>query len=177
MDRSNHGSPMNKKSLTFVLGLTCLLLAGCLSTVPEIDAQHSATVQTRQLIAKGIQAPKIDANGNLVTPWVRDSMMSAFYMRAAHLGLRIDPNGVPVTIHITGVRSRSDTARILLNFADGTDNLSGVVSVGDASFEVQEDTWLFWLPTNHRSIQDVSIAVGKQVANGIALVAGLPISD
>lgn len=122
--------PMKNRSLACVLGLTCVLLAGCLTTVPKIDAQHSASVQTRQLIANGIQAPTIDANGNLVTPWVRDSMISAFYMRAAHLGIKINPNGIPVTIHITSVRSRSETARAFANFFDGADHLSGVVSVG-----------------------------------------------
>ena len=177
MDRSTHGTPMKNKSLACVLGLTCMLLAGCLTTVPNIDAQHSASIQTKQLISDGIQAPKIDANGNLVTPWVRNSMMSAFYMRAAHLGLKINPNGVPVTIHITGVRSRSDTARAFLNFFDGADHLSGVVSVGDASFKIEEDTWLYWLFTGYRTIEEVSNAVGEQAANGIALVAGLPISD
>jgi hypothetical protein len=96
------------------------------------------------LISDGIQAPKIDANGNLVTPWVRDSMMSAFYKRAAHVGLKINPNGIPVTIHITSVRSRSDNARIFFNFLDGADHLSGVVSVGEASFKIEEDTWLYW---------------------------------
>jgi hypothetical protein len=104
--------PMKNKSLACVLGFTCVLLAGCLTTVPKIDAQHSASVQTGQLISDGIQAPKIDANGNLVTPWVRNSMMSAFYLRAAHLGIKINPNGVPVTIQITSVRSRSETARV-----------------------------------------------------------------
>lgn len=112
-----------------------------------------------------------------MTPWVRNSMMSAFYMRAAHLGIKINPNGVPVTIHITSVRSRSDTARIFFNFFDGADHLSGVVSVGDASFQIEEDTWLYWLYTGFRSIEEVSNAVGKQAANGIALVAGLPIDD
>jgi hypothetical protein len=106
-----------------------------------------------------------------------NSVMSAFYMRAAQLGLKINPNGVPVTIHITSVRSRSDTARIFLNFFDGADHLSGVVSVGDASFEIDEDTWLYWPVTGYRSIEEVSNAVGEQAANGIALVAGLPIND
>jgi hypothetical protein len=168
---------MKNKSLACVFGLTCILLAGCLTTVPQIDAQHSASVQTKQSISGGIQAPKIDANGNLVTPWVRNSMMSAFYMRAAHLGLKIDPNGVPVTIHITSVRSRSETARAFFNFIDGADHLSGAVSVGDASFKVEEDTWLDWLFTGFRSMEEVSNAVGEQAANGIALVAGLPIND
>jgi len=168
---------MKNKSLACVLGLSCVLLAGCLTTVPELDAQHSASVQTRQLISDGIQTPKIDANGNLVTPWVRNSMMSAFYMRAAHLGIKINPSGVPVTIHITSVRSRSETARVLFKFMDGADHLSGVVSVGDVSFKVEEDTWLYWPVTGYRSIEEVSNAVGEQAANGIALVAGLPISD
>jgi hypothetical protein len=104
-------------------------------------------------------------------------MMSAFAMRAAHLGLRIDPKGVPVTIHITGVRSKSDTNRILFNFYDGAEWVTGTVSVADASFKILEDTWLYWFVTDYRSIGDVSSAVGKQVANGIALVAGLPIKD
>ncbi|WP_089164289.1 hypothetical protein [Caballeronia sordidicola] len=168
---------MKNKSLACVLGLSCVLLAGCLTTVPKLDAQHSASVQTRQLISDGIQAPKIDANGNLVSPWVRNSMMSAFYMRASRLGIKIDPNGVPVTIHITSVRSRSESARAFLNFFDGADHLSGVVSVGDVSFKVEEDTWLYWPVTGYRSIEEVSNAVGEQAANGIALVAGLPISD
>jgi len=168
---------MKNKSLACALGLACMLLAGCLSTVPSIDAQHSGSVQTKRLISDGIQPPKIDANGHLVTAWVRNSMMSAFYMRAAHLGLKIDPNGVPVTIHITGVRSRSDTARILFNFFDGADYISGVVNVGDASFRIDEDTWLYWQITDWRSIEEVSNAVGKQAANGIALIAGMPIDD
>ncbi|CAN7547031.1 hypothetical protein LJR029_001524 [Caballeronia sp. LjRoot29] len=177
MDSSTYGIPMKNKRLACVLGLTCTLLAGCLTTIPKIDAQHSGGVQTKQAISDGIQPPKIDANGNLVTPWVRNSMMSAFYMRAAHLGIKINPTGVPVTIHITSVRSRSDTARILLNFVDGADNLDGVVEVGDASFTIQEDTWLYWPITNWRSIEEVSNAVGEQAANGIALIAGLPIED
>jgi hypothetical protein len=168
---------MKNKSLACVLGLTCMLLAGCLATVPKIDAQQSVSVQTKQLISDGIQAPKIDANGNLVTPWVRNALMSAFYMRAAHVGLKINPNGVPVTIHITSVRSRSENARIFANFFDGADHLSGVVSVGDANFEIEEDTWLYWFVTGWRSMEKVSNAVGEQAANGIALVAGLPISN
>jgi hypothetical protein len=130
-----------------------------------------------QSIANGIQNPKIDANGFLVTPWVRNAMMSAFAMRAAHLGLHIDPNGVPVTIHITGVRTKSDAARMEFNFLDGAEWVSGTVSVGNASFTIQEDTWLYWPLTGYRSIEEVSEAVGKQVANGVALVAGMPIED
>jgi hypothetical protein len=49
--------------------------------------------------------------------------------------------------------------------------------VADASFKVEEDTWLYWPVTGYRSIEEVSNAVGEQAANGIALVAGLPISD
>jgi hypothetical protein len=49
--------------------------------------------------------------------------------------------------------------------------------VGDASFAIEEDTWLDWVITGFRSMEQVSNAVGEQAANGIALVAGLPISD
>jgi len=163
--------------LACLFALTCILLAGCLATVPSLNAQHSGSVQTKQLISAGIQLPKIDTNGHLLTRWIRASMLSAFYQRAAHLGLRIDPNGVPVTIHITGVRSRSDSARILFNFFDGADTLSATVNVGDASFAIGEDTWLYWPITNWRTIEGVSIAVGTQAANGLALLAGLPIDD
>jgi hypothetical protein len=168
---------MKTKLLACVLGLASVLLSGCLSAVPNVDAQRLGDTTTRQLLARGIQPPKLDANGNLVTPWVRDAMMSSFYEQAAHLGLKIDQNGVPVTIHITGVRSRSDSARIWLNFADGADHLGGVVEVGNASFTVEEDTWLYWLPTGFRTIKEVSTAVGKQAANGIALIAGMPIEN
>jgi hypothetical protein len=176
-NRSNHGAAMTIKPFACALVLASMLLSGCLATVPNIDAQHSGSIQTKQSIANGIQNPKIDANGVLVTSWVRNAMMSAFAMRAAHLGLRIDPNGVPVTIHITGVRTKSDAARMEFNFLDGAEWVSGTVSVGDASFAIQEDTWLYWLPTGYRSIEEVSEAVGKQVANGVALVAGMPIED
>jgi hypothetical protein len=165
------------KSWALPLLLASSLLTGCLATVPNVAENRSVSIEARQSIANGIQNPKIDTNGFLVTPWVRDAMMSAFAMRAAHLGLRIDPNGVPVTIHITGVRSRSETARILFNFFDGAEWLEGTVSVGGASFAVKEDTWLYWPVTGYRSISDVSNAVGEQVANGIALVAGMPIKD
>lgn len=152
-------------------------LSGCLATVPSIDAQRSINAQTRAQVAKAIQRPKIEADGTLVSPWIRAAMMSAFSMRAEHLGLRIDPNGVPVTIHITSVRSRSDGARMAFNFFDGADYVSGTVDVGDATFEVGENTWLYWAPTGFRSIQDVAEAVGKQVANGVAIVAGEPIEE
>jgi hypothetical protein len=168
---------MKKIISACVLGLSCAFLGGCLATVPDVDAQHAGSIATRQAIVNGIQTPKIDANGFLVMPWIRDAMMSAFAMRAAHLGLRTSPDGVPVTIHITGVRSRSDAARIQFNFFDGAEWVSGRVEVGDASFDIQEDTWLYWSVTNWRSIEEVSVAVGKQVANGIALVAGMPIDD
>ncbi|WP_162916129.1 hypothetical protein [Burkholderia sp. PAMC 26561] len=128
-------------------------------------------------MANSIQHPKIEADGVLVSPWIRAAMMSAFAMRAEHLGLRIDPNGVPVTIHITSVRSRSDGARMAFNFFDGADYVSGTVNVGDATFNVGENTWLYWAPTGFRSIREVAEAVGKQVANGVALVAGEPIED
>lgn len=154
-----------------------IVLSGCLATVPDIETPRSGSVQTRQQIANGIQTPRIDSNGVLVTPWVRGAMMSAFATRAAHLGLRIDPNGVPVTIRIDSVRSKSDAARIALNFLDGAEWVSGTVTVGDASFDIQEDTWLYWMPTGYRSIQEVADAVGKQVANGVALVGGLPLND
>ncbi|MFM0321259.1 hypothetical protein [Caballeronia glebae] len=154
-----------------------LFLSGCLTTVPDIDSPRVGSVETKQQIVKGIQTPKIDSNGVLVTPWIRSAMMSAFAVRAAHLGLRIDPNGVPVTIHITSVRSKSDAARMAFNFFDGAEWLSGTVTVGDASFDVQEDTWLYWMPTGYRSIQEVADAVGKQAANGVALVAGMPLND
>ena len=157
--------------------LTAILLTGCLATVPNLDAQHSGSVQTKQYISAGIQPPKIDTDGHLLTPWIRSTMLSAFYQRAAHLGLKIDPNGTPVVIHIAGVRSRSEDARILFNFFDGADYLSATVDVGDASFHVGEDTWLYWVVTNFRTIDSVSIAVGTQAANGIALIAGLPIDD
>lgn len=169
---------MKKLQHACLSALICTLLAGCLATVPKLDAQHSASSQTKQqLISSGIQPPKIDTNGHLLTPAIRGEMVSAFYTRAAHLGLRIDARGMPVTIHITGVRSRSDTARILFNFLDGADNLSATVDVGDTSFAIGEDTWLYWPITNWRSIEEVSNAVGTQAANGIAVVAGLPIDD
>ncbi|SAK68555.1 hypothetical protein AWB80_03441 [Caballeronia pedi] len=154
-----------------------LFLSGCLTTVPDIETPRTGSVQTRQQIANGIQSPRIDSDGVLLTPWVRSAMMSAFAMRAAHLGLRFDPNGVPVTIRITSVRSKSDTARIAFNFLDGAEWVSGTVTVGDASFDIQEDTWLYWMPTGYRSIQEVADAVGTQVANGVALVAGMPLND
>jgi predicted 2-oxoglutarate/Fe(II)-dependent dioxygenase YbiX len=80
-------------------------------------------------------------------------------------------------IHITGVRTKSDAARMEFKFLDGAEWVSGTASVGDASFAIQEDTWLYWLPTGYRSIEEVSEAVVKQVANGVALVAGLSIED
>jgi hypothetical protein len=164
--------------LACAAGLMCTLLAGCLATVPNLDAQHSGSIQTRQSIANGVQPPKIDTNGFLVTPWIRNAMMSAFAMRAAHLGLRVTPDGVPVTIHITGVRSKSDYVRFpFVSYLDGAEWVSGTVSVGDATFNIQEDTWLDWPVTNWRSIEEVADAVGEQVANGIALVAGMPTDD
>jgi len=63
------------------------------------------------------------------------------------------------------------------NFFGGADYLSGTVDVGDATFEVGENTWLYWAPTGFRSIQDVAEAVGKQVANGVAIFAGEPIEE
>lgn len=60
---------------------------------------------------------------------------------------------------------------------DGADYLSAVVQVGDTSFKVEEDTWLYWLFTGFRTITDVADAVGEQAANGIALMAGMPIDD
>jgi hypothetical protein len=48
------------------------------------------------------------------------------------------------------------------NFLDGAELVRGTVSVGDASFAIQEDTWLYWLRTGYRSIEKVSEAVGKQ---------------
>ena len=157
--------------------LTAILLTGCLATVPNLDAQHSGSAPTKSSISAGIQPPKIDANGHLLTPWIRSTMLSAFYQRAAHLGLKIDPNGTPVVIRITGIRSRSEGARMLFNFFDGADYLSATVDVGDASFQVGENTWLYWAFTNFRTIDNVSIAAGTQAANGIALIAGLPIDD
>jgi len=150
-----------------------------MTTVPHVVAQHDESVETKRAISNGIQTPKFDANGYLVTPWIRVTMMHAFYERAAHLGLKVSQNGdgVPVTIRITGVRSRSETARILFNFMDGADHLSAVVQVGDKSFQVQEDTWLYWLFTDFRTITDVANAVGEQAANGIALIAEMPIDD
>lgn len=153
------------------------LLSGCLTTVPSVETERSGNAQTRAKIARGIQSPKIDANGFLVTPWIRSAMMSAFAIRAAQLGLQIDPNGVPVTIQITGVRSKSDAARIAFNFLGGAEWVSGTVRVEDASFNVQEDTWLYWMPTGYRTIQEVAVAVGTQVANGVALIAGMPLDD
>jgi hypothetical protein len=168
---------MNKtRQILATIGMA-ISLSGCLATVPKIDAQHAGGEQTKSLASSGIQHPKISADGVLVTPWIRSSMMSAFAMRAEHLGLHFDPNGVPVTIHITSVRSRSDTGRIAFNFLDGADWVSGTVNVGDASFEVGENTWLYWLPTGFRTDQEVAEAVGKQVANGVALVAGIPIRN
>ncbi|GJH08762.1 MULTISPECIES: hypothetical protein [Caballeronia] len=167
---------MALKSLASAVALS-LFLSGCLTTVPDIPSSSAGSVQTRQRIVDGIQSPTIDSNGVLLTPWVRSAMMSAFAMRAAHLGLRIDPNGVPVRIRITSVRSKSDAARIAFNFLDGAEWVSGTVTVGDASFDVQEDTWLHWMPTGYRSIQEVADAVGRQVANGVALVGGMPLND
>jgi hypothetical protein len=80
-------------------------------------------------------------------------------------------------IHITGFRTKSDAVRMEFNFLDGAEWVSGMASVGDASFAIQEDAWLYWLPTGYHSIEEVSEAVVKQVANGVALVAGLPIED
>lgn len=170
---------MRTRLLACTLGLTCTLLAGCLTTVPHLDAQHTDSIETKRAIANGIQPPRIDPNGYLVTPWIRTAILHAFYERAAHLGLKVSNNGegVPVTIRITGVRTRSDTARILFNFYDGADYVSAVVQVGDKSFDVGEDTWLYWLFTGFRTITDVSHAVGEQTANGIALMAGMPIDD
>jgi hypothetical protein len=82
------------------------------------------------------------------------------------LGKTAEPN-----IHITGFRTKADAVRMGFNFLDWAEWVSGT------SFAIQEDTWLYWLPTGYRSIEEVSEAVVKQVANGVALVAGLPIED
>lgn len=170
---------MRTKLIACTLGFVCTLLSGCLTTVPHLDAQEADSVETKRAIANSVQPPRIDANGYLVTPWIRSTMLHAFYDRAAHLGLKVSNNGdgVPVTIRITGVRTRSDTARILFNFFDGADYVSAVVQVGDRSFKVDEDTWLYWGFTGFRTITDVAHAVGEQTANGIALLAGMPIDD
>jgi hypothetical protein len=170
---------MRTKLMACTLWLACALLAGCMTTVPRVDAQHAGSVETKRAIANSIQTPRIDANGYLVTPLIRATMLHAFYERAAQLGLKVSNNGdgVPVTIRITGVRSRSDTARILFNFMDGADYLDAVVQVGDRSFKVQEHTWLYWAFTGFRTVTDVASAVGEQTANGIALMAEMPIDD
>jgi hypothetical protein len=33
---------------------------------------------------------------------------------------------------------------------DGAEWVSGTVTVGDATFDIQEDTWLYWWVTNWR---------------------------
>ncbi|MFK4444535.1 hypothetical protein ABH944_004084 [Caballeronia udeis] len=40
MDRSTHATLMKNKSLACVLGLSCVLLAGCLTIVPNRTANQ-----------------------------------------------------------------------------------------------------------------------------------------
>jgi len=167
---------MTVKPLAFALVLTSALLSGCVGPFPKIDAQHPGSIETKQSIARGIQNPKIDANGFLVSPWIRNAMMSSFAMRAAHLGIRIDPNGIPVTIHIMSARGRSDDAVMILGYLDGWDSVSAKVDVGDASFDIHGNNFLLW-PRTVTTVLDVSTAVGKQLADGIALVGGMPMDD
>ncbi len=151
--------------------LTCALTAGC--TTPEILPQNAGSIETKHAVAQSIQAPRIDADEHVVTPWIRDRMISAFYERAAHLGLRISPQGVPVTIRISNVRSRSDTMRSIFLGADGPDLLYADVLVGDASFGVGG----FTVVCPFASIGTLARRVGTQSANGVAMVGNIALSD
>lgn len=153
------------------LVLACALTAGC--TTPTILPQNAGSIETKLAVAQSIQAPKIDADGHIVTPWIRDAMISAFYERAAHLGLQISPQGVPVTIRINTVRSRSDTMRIVFLPSDGPDLLYADVLVGDASFGVGG----FTIICPFASIATLARRVGIQSANGVAMVGNMPITD
>jgi hypothetical protein len=161
-------------SLVAVLLLTSTLVSGCFGHFPQIDAQHPGSIETKESIANGIQHPVIDANGYVLTPWMLNSMMSAFAMRAAHIGLHMDPNGVPVIIHITGAKGRSDEEVMTLGYLKGWDKVSATVDVGDARFDIYSNSFTgLAQPT----IQEVSRSVGRQLADGIAKIGGLPMDD
>jgi hypothetical protein len=162
---------MNTRFAALCLTLVCALLAGC--TTPKILPQNAGSIETKQAIATAIQAPKIEADGHIVTPWIRDTMISSFYERAAQLGLRISPQGIPVTIRINTVRSRSDEMRIVFLPGDGPDLLYADILVGDASFGVGG----FTIICPFASVATLARRVGLQTANGLAMVADLPIRD
>jgi hypothetical protein len=162
---------MKARFAILALAIACVLTAGC--TTPKILEQNAGSIETKHAVAQSIQAPKVDADGHIVTPWIRDAMISAFYERAAHLGLRISPQGVPVTIRISSVRSRSDAMRVVFLAADGPDLLYADVLVGDASFGVGG----FTIVCPFASIATLARRVGTQSANGVAMVGNIPIAD
>ena len=144
-----------------------LLLGGCAATQPNIDPAHAGNVQLKTALAQGVSEPTFDLNGHDVSASVRAGFIEAFDQELKGAGIRVVPNGVPVTVTVQEYSARSNLARAMLGMLSGSDHIKAKVTIGDASFDV-EDT----ARTAYNGIGAVAENVGIEAANGVAKLAG-----
>ena len=143
------------------------LLAGCASTQPQMGANAPATGALKSSLAGGVALPTINTNGHEMSDDVQKRLLAAFGEQATKTGVKVVPNGVPVTVTVDEYNARSTAARVMLGMLSGSDHIKAHVSVGDAKFDV-EDT----ARTAVNGINDVAENVAVQLANGVANLAG-----
>ncbi|WP_147238177.1 hypothetical protein [Paraburkholderia azotifigens] len=126
----------------------------------------------RTRLQDGVAEPTVNSNGHQVSASVRVGVLDAFERQAEKDGLKIVPTGIPVTITVEEYSTRSSAARFWFGALAGSDHIKAMVEVGDARFEV-EDT----ARTAINGIDIVAMDVGIEAANGVAMLAGLPIAE
>ncbi|MGF6440235.1 DUF4410 domain-containing protein [Paraburkholderia youngii] len=143
------------------------LLAGCASTQPQMGTNAPAPGALKSTLAAGIALPTINTNGHEISDDVQKKFLAAFGEQATKDGVKVVPNGVPVTLTVEEYNARSTAARVMLGMLSGSDHIKAHVTVGDAKFDV-EDT----ARTAVNGINDVAENVAVQLANGVASLAG-----
>lgn len=145
-----------------------LALSGCAATQPDIDAAHAGSQQLKAKLGAGVAEPTVDANGLDVSAGVRATVVEAFDQQARKAGVKISADGVPVQIRVIEYSTRSNVARFMLGVLAGRDHIKAMVTVGDATFEVEDSA--------HSAVNGIDVVaenVGIEAANGVANIAGV----
>ncbi|WP_042882906.1 hypothetical protein [Cupriavidus necator] len=156
------------RTISVVAAVTvATLMAGCAATHPT-PTSHGVSSEFKASVSKGVAQPVVVANGHQINPEVSKSLLDSFAAQADKFGVKVIPNGVPVTITVQEYSARPTAARLLAGALAGKHHIKADVALGESKFVV-EDT----ARTVLVGINGVAANVGVQAANGVAGIAGL----
>ena len=158
---------IRRLSVAAALAVTAFA-AGCASTVPTMDASRPASKALQASVLKGVAQPTVVANGHVIDSQVVQSLLSGFSEQASKAGVKVQPDGAPITITVQEYSARPVAARWLAGALAGSDHIKAAVALGETTFVI-EDT----ARSIATGINGVAKNVGVQAANGVAAVAGL----